>query len=262
MTRPTSPFPPPSRSAPAAYRLPRVRRGRRRRDPRGRRTRGARPRLPRAPAGTGRDPRRARPRPRRRTRRRRPVPRAGGRERRRRTATVIGPDRTAYTLPAEASGRTAVRLDPGEHVEFTLPAAANAITVRYSIPDAPTGGGITAPLEVSVDGGAADTMTLTSRVRVAVQPVPVHERPERRPAAPRLVDHRVRVRARRGLRGAEAVPPDALLRRAADAPRRDVRGRLRRPPHRTAGHGCRVDRDRPARLRARRRRRRRSPTAR
>lgn len=59
--------------------------------------------------------------------------------------TVIGPDRTAYTLPAEASGRKAVELTPGEHVEFTLPSAANAITVRYSIPDAPGGGGITAP---------------------------------------------------------------------------------------------------------------------
>lgn len=78
------------------------------------------------------------------------------------TGEVIGPDRTAYTLPAEASGRTAVRLDPGEHVEFTLPAAANAITVRYSIPDAPDGGGIAAPLEVRVDGGASQTMTLTS----------------------------------------------------------------------------------------------------
>ena len=32
-------------------------------------------------------------------------------------------------------------------------------------------------------------------VRVALQPVPVHQRPERRPAAPGLVDHRVRVRA-------------------------------------------------------------------
>src|SRR3954466_16207327 len=52
------------------------------------------------------------------------------------TGTVIGPDREAYTLPAEAAGRTAVRLTPGRWVEFTLPAAANAITVRYSIPDA------------------------------------------------------------------------------------------------------------------------------
>ncbi|GAA2024626.1 glycosyl hydrolase family 28-related protein [Agromyces tropicus] len=78
------------------------------------------------------------------------------------TGEVIGPDRTAYTIEAEASGRSAVRLDPGEYVEFTLPEAANAVTVRYSIPDAPGGGGITAPLEVSVDGGEPATMTLTS----------------------------------------------------------------------------------------------------
>jgi hypothetical protein len=76
--------------------------------------------------------------------------------------TVIGPDRTAYTLPAEASGRAAVRLAPGQHVDFTLPRAANAITVRYSIPDAPNGGGITAPLDVAV-GHHRQRMTLTSR---------------------------------------------------------------------------------------------------
>ncbi|MFE4175769.1 glycosyl hydrolase family 28-related protein [Streptomyces sp. NPDC056909] len=76
---------------------------------------------------------------------------------------VIGPDRTAYTLPAEASGRKAVKLTPGQHVEFTLPSAANAITVRYSIPDAPDGGGITAPLDVTVNGGKRSTMTLTSQ---------------------------------------------------------------------------------------------------
>ncbi len=76
--------------------------------------------------------------------------------------TVIGPDRTAYSLPAEASGRSAVKLAPGQYVEFTLPSAANAITVRYSIPDSPNGGGITAPLQVRVNGGATRTMTLTS----------------------------------------------------------------------------------------------------
>ena len=77
--------------------------------------------------------------------------------------TVIGPDRTAYTLPAEASGRTAVQLTPGQYVEFTLPKAANAINVRYSIPDAPNGGGITAPLDVTVNGKHRKTMTLTSQ---------------------------------------------------------------------------------------------------
>jgi hypothetical protein len=79
------------------------------------------------------------------------------------TGTVIGPDRTAYTLPAEASGRSAVKLTAKQYVEFTLPSAANAITVRYSIPDAPNGGGITAPLDVTVNGGSRKSMTLTSQ---------------------------------------------------------------------------------------------------
>ncbi|MGW9434802.1 glycosyl hydrolase family 28-related protein [Streptomyces sp. NPDC055607] len=77
--------------------------------------------------------------------------------------TVIGPDRTPYTLPSEASGRSAVRLTAGQHVEFVLPRNANALTVRYSIPDAPGGGGITAPLDVAVDGRHRTTMTLTSQ---------------------------------------------------------------------------------------------------
>ncbi|MFD4375637.1 glycosyl hydrolase family 28-related protein [Streptomyces sp. NPDC058486] len=77
--------------------------------------------------------------------------------------TVIGPDRTPYTLPSEASGRSAVKLAPGQHVEFVLPRDANALTVRYSIPDAAGGGGITAPLDVAVDGRHRRTMTLTSQ---------------------------------------------------------------------------------------------------
>ncbi len=77
--------------------------------------------------------------------------------------TVIGPDRTAYALPAEASGRTAVKLAPSEFVEFTLPARTNAITVRYALPDAPSGGGITAPLDVTLNGRNSQRMTLTSQ---------------------------------------------------------------------------------------------------
>ncbi len=77
--------------------------------------------------------------------------------------SIIGPGRQAYTLPAEASGRSAVKLLPGQWVEFALPQAANAITVRYSIPDAPNGGGITAPLDVTVNGKNRKTMTLTSQ---------------------------------------------------------------------------------------------------
>ncbi|MFJ3609990.1 MULTISPECIES: glycosyl hydrolase family 28-related protein [Streptomyces] len=79
------------------------------------------------------------------------------------TGTVIGPDRTPYTLPSEASGRSAVRLVPGQYVEFVLPRAANALTVRYSLPDAAAGSGITAPLDVAVGGRDRRTMTLTSQ---------------------------------------------------------------------------------------------------
>lgn len=76
---------------------------------------------------------------------------------------IIGPDRRAYTLPSEASGRRAVRLDTaGEYVEFTLTRPANSINVRYAIPDAPQGGGITGPLDVIVDGGRRHRITLTS----------------------------------------------------------------------------------------------------
>ncbi len=77
--------------------------------------------------------------------------------------TIIGPSTAAYTLPAEASGRSAVSLTPGQYVEFTLPSAANAINVRYSLPDAPTGGGVTSPLKVTVNGSGAHTMSLTSQ---------------------------------------------------------------------------------------------------
>lgn len=87
------------------------------------------------------------------------------------TGTVLAPSRAAYTLAAEASGRSAVQLADGDRVDFTLPADADAITVRYSIPDAPDGGGITSPLTVQVlrehrgrlvPAGRDRTMTLTS----------------------------------------------------------------------------------------------------
>lgn len=78
--------------------------------------------------------------------------------------TIIGPDTSAYTLAAEASGRSAVKLtSAGQYVEFTLAREANAITVRYSIPDAVSGGGIDAPITLTADGKSAKTLTLTSK---------------------------------------------------------------------------------------------------
>jgi Pectate lyase superfamily protein len=51
-------------------------------------------------------------------------------------ARIVGPDRTFGTLAAEASGRRAVLLESArDFVEFTLAKSANALTIRYAVPD-------------------------------------------------------------------------------------------------------------------------------
>jgi hypothetical protein len=78
--------------------------------------------------------------------------------------TVIGPSYNLYTLAAEAVGRTAVTLDgAGQYVQFTLARPANAVDLRYSIPDSADGSGLTTPLHVLVDGRPSADLTLTSK---------------------------------------------------------------------------------------------------
>lgn len=77
--------------------------------------------------------------------------------------TLIGPDRTYGELPSEASGRRAVTLDAGQHVEFTLPAAANALVLRYSLPDSEAGTGRDESAEIQVEGSKVADLPLTSR---------------------------------------------------------------------------------------------------
>ncbi len=77
---------------------------------------------------------------------------------------VQGPSRALGTIPGEASGRKAVVLNAtGQYVQWTATAAANAIVVRNSIPDAPGGGGITATLSLYVNGSKLTTLTLSSK---------------------------------------------------------------------------------------------------
>ncbi|MFD5491836.1 discoidin domain-containing protein [Streptomyces sp. GDS52] len=75
------------------------------------------------------------------------------------TGARIGPDHTQGTLASEASGRQAVRLDAGQRVEFTVPRAANAVNVAYSVPDGQSGS-----LDVYVNGEKlAKTLPVTSK---------------------------------------------------------------------------------------------------
>ena len=75
------------------------------------------------------------------------------------TGTKIGPDYTQGTLASEASGRQAVQLSSGQRVEFTVPRAANAVNVSYSVPDGQSGS-----LDVYVNGTKlAKTLPVTSK---------------------------------------------------------------------------------------------------
>lgn len=77
---------------------------------------------------------------------------------------IIGPSFAFTTLPSEASARMAVQLAPGQYVDFVVPpgAAASAVMMRFSVPDAPAGNGIDTPALVFVDGALVGNITLTS----------------------------------------------------------------------------------------------------
>ncbi|HEY6787977.1 MAG TPA: glycosyl hydrolase family 28-related protein, partial [Trebonia sp.] len=78
--------------------------------------------------------------------------------------TEIGPSTNLYTLAAESVGRTAITLSgAGKYVDFTLAKPANAVDLRYSIPDSADGTGLTTPLKVYVNGQARPDLTLTSK---------------------------------------------------------------------------------------------------
>ncbi|WBB55971.1 discoidin domain-containing protein [Verrucosispora sp. WMMD573] len=79
-------------------------------------------------------------------------------------AQVVGPNRTIGDLAGEASGRRAVTLNTtGAYVEWTTKAPANALVTRFSIPDAPNGGGISSTLNIYVNGVLHKPISLTSK---------------------------------------------------------------------------------------------------
>ena len=71
---------------------------------------------------------------------------------------LLGPDRRFGTIAAEASGRRAVRLGAANSLAFTLGVPANALTLRYAVPDGASGS-----IGVYVDGARVATLALTSR---------------------------------------------------------------------------------------------------
>lgn len=91
---------------------------------------------------------------------------------------LLGPSYAYTGIAAEASGRRAVRLaGRGKYVEFTLAAAADALDVRYSIPDTADGTGAGARLSVLLDGRKVAQLALTSRYSHVYGTYPFSNRP-------------------------------------------------------------------------------------
>ncbi len=80
------------------------------------------------------------------------------------TGIVLGPKYDPNMVETESSGERCVKLvGAGEYVEFTAAANANAMVIRYSLPDAERGGGTNANLDLYVNGRRVRELALTSR---------------------------------------------------------------------------------------------------
>jgi hypothetical protein len=80
------------------------------------------------------------------------------------TGTTLGPKYDPGMVETESSGQKCVKLSAaGQYVEFTSRAAANAIVVRYSLPDSPDGAGLNSTLSLHLNGKLVQKLPVTSR---------------------------------------------------------------------------------------------------
>jgi len=77
---------------------------------------------------------------------------------------ILGPRYAAHLVETEASGEKCVKLtEVGGFVEFAAGADANALVVRYCLPDSPQGGGVDSSLALLINGREVQTLALSSR---------------------------------------------------------------------------------------------------
>jgi hypothetical protein len=80
------------------------------------------------------------------------------------TGTVLGPKHAPFLVETESSGQKCVKLvNAGEYIEFTAQSPANAMVVRYSLPDAPNGGGVNSTISLYQNGRLVKKIPVTSR---------------------------------------------------------------------------------------------------
>jgi hypothetical protein len=80
------------------------------------------------------------------------------------TGIVLGPKYDPNLVETESSGQKCVKLAAGkDFLEFSAEAKANALVVRYSLPDSKEGGGTNAGLDLYVNGAKVRALALTSK---------------------------------------------------------------------------------------------------
>ena len=80
------------------------------------------------------------------------------------TGEKLGPKYDPYLVETEASGQKCVMLSAaGQFVEFKAKRPANAIVVRYSLPDSPDGGGMNSTISLFQNGKRIQRLSVTSR---------------------------------------------------------------------------------------------------
>lgn len=77
---------------------------------------------------------------------------------------LLGPSRVYKEIASEASGRQAVQLNKqGDYVSFRTTEAANALVLRFVIPDSEDGTGLNETLSLYVDGQFRQSLKLSSK---------------------------------------------------------------------------------------------------
>jgi hypothetical protein len=77
---------------------------------------------------------------------------------------VLGPRYEPHRVETESSGQKCVKLASSrDYVEFAAKASANAMVIRYSLPDDPNGGGIGASLGLYRNGAHVRDIAITSK---------------------------------------------------------------------------------------------------
>ena len=94
------------------------------------------------------------------------------------TGSVLGPKYAPFLVETESSGQKCVKLvTAGEYVEFTAQSSANAMVVRYSLPDAQGGGGMNSTLSLYRNGKFVKELPVTSRYSWLYGHYPFSNRP-------------------------------------------------------------------------------------